>query len=204
MDRRAALMYRFHIGGVMRQQQPKMLGRALIIPALILWAVWGTGLSANPEQPVQSLMERIEAESYRVRIQYQNASFRLKKNLQGMALEGEEGAGPPTALRTCCTPNIKKIGKAVEKLGKLFIELQSCYDDAGNDDGTIALEFIKADLAEFAWAFGELAKVPDRGSATKILSGVTRDFIKYRDGVAELPRCPAEPQAAEQGEEKKE
>jgi hypothetical protein len=148
-------------------------------------------------------MEKIAAESHRVRIQYQNASFRLNKNLQSMSLADEEGAAPPTALRRCCSNNIKRIGKAMEKLGKLFVELESCYSDAGNDDGIIALELVKADLAECAWAFGELAKVPDHGSATRNLGGVTRMFIKYRDGVAELPPCPAEPQAAEETQENK-
>lgn len=188
----------------MRRQRPMSLGRTLVLPAMILWAACGAGYSADQAPPPQTLMEKIEAESYGMRVMYQNASFRLKKNIQGMALEGEEQAGPPTALRLCCAQNIKKIAKSVEKLGKLFAELQGCYDDAGNSDGIVALEFVKADLAEFAWAIGELARVPDHGSAMKSLSGVTRVFIKYRDSVEELPACPAEPQPAEEDEEKKE
>ncbi len=190
----------------MRRQQMNTLGRALIVPVLVFWAAWGPGQSADPvtQPPPQSLMERIEAESYGLRVQYQNASFRLKKNIQGMALEGEEGAGPPTALRKCCFQNIMRIGKSAEKLARLFVKLQACYDDAGNDDGTIALEFVKADLAEFIWALGELAKVPDQGSAVRNLSAVTGKFIEYRDGVADLPPCPVEPQAAEESEEKEE
>jgi hypothetical protein len=149
-------------------------------------------------------MERVQAESKRIRIQFQNASWRLKKNIRGIDLGGEEPEAPPTALRNCCSANLKRIEKVIENLGKLFEELQSCYDGAGDSDGTIALEFVKADLAEFGWGMRELAKVQSQEAALKRLAGVTRVLIKYRDGVEGLQACPAEPKAADEGDKPKE
>jgi hypothetical protein len=158
---------------------------------IVLVSVAGGVAVAAPEAgEEQTLMERFNAESNRIMMQYKNAVWRLEMDFKGMDVKQEAAAQKPTPFLACCRANIEKIESSISKLEGILVELAGCYEQSGNGGEKADISIVKADLAKFAKIIKEMSEITSRDDAKTKGSSGTKAFVDFIESAEALDGCP--------------
>lgn len=150
---------------------------------------------AGDEAP-KTLTQRMEREMLRLRVQLQNAQFRLEQGILGPF--GDETASdlPQTPARSCCAINLRKMRGAVDELGVIFGEFATCHEAAGNAGTTTTVRFALNDLAQIAQGIEALAEAPTDEGAEGAVAGLVRAYVALLRTTEKIEACGPEKQTA--------
>ena len=135
------------------------------------------------EEP-KTTLGKLLREKNRARGLIANSRARLRAEV--VSLGGDSGSTP---AQICCSSNIERLEKRIISMGPLMRELQACYEQSGNVDGELQLNFVRSDAEQLFKATRDFRDASEQ-QVMFHLGAMIRTFLNLEKSTAELTECP--------------
>jgi hypothetical protein len=162
--------------------------RFLVVVTLGAALAAGATLGAPGDTPEpKTLVEHLNAEIERVRLQIVNSGARMRGGAVSMGGASEDR--PVTPAIRCCEQNIVKIQKHFAEMSSIWGELVTCYREQDNAEAEIQANFLREDAASLIRALSVFADGPTEEVSVGGHQAMIRSFRHVLESAEKLVEC---------------